>query len=78
MRELGIPPERPPSLAGGMAFAGGPLNHFVLQGLVKMVEPLRNDAGSLGLVRAVSGILTMQGVSLWSTQPPSDPSRGTT
>ncbi|MDX2169389.1 MAG: acetyl-CoA acetyltransferase, partial [Deltaproteobacteria bacterium] len=72
-RELGIDAGRPLTESGGMAFAGGPLNNFVLQALVRMVEVLRADAGSSGLVSAVSGMLTKQGVSLWSTRPPRRP-----
>jgi acetyl-CoA C-acetyltransferase len=69
-RELGIDEARPLTVTGGMTFAGGPLNNFVLQALVKLVERLRADPGAAGLVSAVSGILTKQGVSLWSTRPP--------
>ena len=69
-RELGIRDARPVSVTGGMAFAGGPLNHFALQALVRMVDVLRRDPGSSGLVTAVSGMLTKQGVSLWSSEPP--------
>jgi acetyl-CoA C-acetyltransferase len=69
-RELGLDATRPFTVTGGMTFAGGPLNNFVLQALVKMVEVLRADPGSVGLVSAVSGILTKQGVSLWSSRPP--------
>ena len=54
--------DRPLTVTGGMAFAGGPLNHFVFQALVRMAQVLRDDPGSLGLVTAVSGILTKQGV----------------
>jgi acetyl-CoA C-acetyltransferase len=72
-RELGIDEARPLTVTGGMTFAGGPLNNFVLQALVKMVERLRADPGSVGLLSAVSGILTKQGVSLWSTRPPEHP-----
>jgi acetyl-CoA C-acetyltransferase len=68
-RELGIRDARPPSVTGGMAFAGGPLNHFVMQALVRMAGVLRGDPGSSGLVTAVSGMLTKQGVSLWSSEP---------
>jgi len=71
-RELGVPEGRPLTVTGGMAFAGGPLNNFVLQALVKMAEVLRRDRGSSGMVNAVSGMLTKQGVSIWSTQPPVD------
>jgi len=69
LRELGISPERQHTVTGGMAFGGGPLNNFVLQALAKMVKVLRADPGSLGLVTAVSGVLTKQGASLWSTEP---------
>jgi len=72
-RELGIAQDRVPTVSGGMAFAGGPLNNFTLQALVRMIEILRKDAGSSGLVTAVSGMLTKQGVSLWSSAPPSRP-----
>lgn len=69
VRELGIPPGRPLTVTGGMTFAGGPLNNFVYQALVAMVHALRTHPGA-GLVTAVSGLLTKQGVSLWSTQRP--------
>jgi acetyl-CoA C-acetyltransferase len=67
-RELGLDPAAETTVTGGMAFAGGPLNNFVLQALVKMVEVLRADPGAVGMVNAVSGILTKQGVSLWSSE----------
>jgi acetyl-CoA C-acetyltransferase len=40
---------------------------------VKLVESLRADPGASGLLSAVSGILTKQGVSLWSAEPPERP-----
>jgi acetyl-CoA C-acetyltransferase len=67
--ELGIDESRPLSVTGGMTFAGGPLNNFVLQAAVKLAEALRADPGGHGLLTAVSGMLTKQGVSLWSTRP---------
>jgi acetyl-CoA C-acetyltransferase len=69
--EIGIDPVRDLTQTGGMAFAGGPLNSFVLQALVRMVGVLRADAGSRALVTAVSGMITKQGASVWSTEPPS-------
>lgn len=69
MRELAMEPDREVSVTGGMAFGGGPLNNFVLQATAEMARVLRADPGSLGLVTAVSGYLTKQGVSLWSTEP---------
>jgi acetyl-CoA C-acetyltransferase len=75
MRELAVPAGRPVTVTGGMAFAGGPLNNFVLQAMVHMVQVLRQDPGSTGMVTAVSGMLTKQGVSLWSTRPPANACR---
>jgi acetyl-CoA C-acetyltransferase len=73
LRELGIADERPLSVTGGMAFAGGPLNHYALQALVRMARLLRAEPGSTGLVTALSGVLAKQGVSLWSSEPGGSP-----
>jgi acetyl-CoA C-acetyltransferase len=75
MLELGLAPGRQVTESGGMTFAGGPLNNWVVQALAKMADVLRADAGSLGLVTAISGWITKQGVSLWSTTPPAQPYR---
>ncbi|MEO6124130.1 MAG: acetyl-CoA acetyltransferase [Ilumatobacteraceae bacterium] len=69
--ELGIDPTRQLTVTGGMTFAGGPLNNSSLQALVKMVEVLRADPGSRGMVTNISGMLTKFGLSVWSTSPPS-------
>ncbi len=69
LREIGIAPDRPLSVTGGMAVAGGPLNNFVLQAQARMTDVLRADPGSVGMVNAISGLNTKQGVSLWSTEP---------
>jgi len=68
-RALGIDPARRVTQTGGMTFGGGPLNNFVIQGLVKMVERLRETPGSHGLVSAVSGLITKQGVSVFGPEP---------
>lgn len=68
IREFELDPTLPVTVTGGMAFAGGPLNNFVLQAMVKMAHVLRASPGDIGLVTAVSGLLTKQGVSLWSTE----------
>ena len=68
-RALGLDQKRRVTETGGMTFAGGPLNNFVLQGWIKMVERLREDPGTTGLVTAVSGFMTKQGVSLLGPEP---------
>jgi acetyl-CoA C-acetyltransferase len=69
MRELGIADDRPLTVTGGMAFAGGPLNNYVLQTVVRLAQLLRADPGATGLVTAVSTVVTKQGASLWSSAP---------
>jgi len=70
LRELGIDPMARLTETGGMRFAGGPLNNFVLQATVRMAQVLRDDPGQLGLVTAVSGVLTKQGVMIFSSEAP--------
>ncbi|MFN8038254.1 MAG: hypothetical protein U0Q07_03490 [Acidimicrobiales bacterium] len=72
---LGLPlddPARPLTATGGMAFAGGPLNSYVLHALVAMVPALRDDPARPGLSTSVSGMLTKQGFGVWAAHPPSD------
>ncbi len=71
-RELGIDDGRPLSVGGGMAFAGGPFNNAVLQATVRAAELLAGNPGQHALVSAVSGMLTKQGMTVWSTTPPAD------
>lgn len=66
---LGIDEQRPLTITGGMTFAGGPLNNYVLQATCRMAELLRADPGSKGLVSSVSGMMTKQGFGLWSSKP---------
>jgi acetyl-CoA C-acetyltransferase len=67
-RELGVPLDPAPSVTGGMAFGGGPLNNFVLQAAARMAEVLRAEGGH-GFVSAISGMLTKLGASVWSKEP---------
>jgi acetyl-CoA C-acetyltransferase len=69
-RELGLDPSGTPTLTGGMAFAGGPFNHYVLQSVVTMGRRLREEPGALGLVTTVSGMLSKPGLAVWSASPP--------
>lgn len=72
-RELGLPLDGTPTVTGGMAFAGGPLNSFVLHATGEMACHLRSRPGDRGMVGAVSGLLTKPGLSVWSTRPASRP-----
>ena len=67
---LGLPLSRDLSVTGGMPFAGGPYNNYVLQATCRAAELLRQGRGRNALVSSVSGILTKQGFGLWRTDPP--------
>ncbi len=56
------------TVTGGMAFAGGPLNNYVLQATARMAERLRAEGG-VGMLSSVSGMLTKQAWALWSDRP---------
>ena len=68
--ELGLRLDRPLTVTGGMTFGGGPLGNYVVQSTAKMMHVLRDDPASRGLVTGISGMITKQGVSIWSTEPP--------
>jgi acetyl-CoA C-acetyltransferase len=67
--ELGLSGDRPLTVTGGMSFGGGPLNNYVLQSTARMMDVLRENPGSTGLVTSVSGMITKHGMGLWSTTP---------
>ena len=67
-RELGLSLTRDFTVTGGMPFAGGPFNNYVLQATCRMAELIREGRGRTGLVSSVSGILTKQGFGLWSSE----------
>ena len=69
-KEIGVPSDRDWTVTGGMPFAGGPFNSYVLQSTGTMAERLRAlPSGAVGLVSSVSGLLTKQGVGVWCTGP---------
>ncbi len=68
-REIGLDLERPLTVTGGMPFAGGPFNHYVVWSVATMARALRARPGTVGLTTAVSGMLTKHGSMVWSTEP---------
>ena len=57
------------TITGGMAYAGGPLNHYVMTSTVKMIEEIRDDISKIGIVTGVSGMMTKQSFALWAKKP---------
>ena len=68
--ELGLDLSRDLTVTGGMPFAGGPFNNYVLQSTCRMAELLRQGAGKTGLVSSVSGLMTKHGFGLWASESP--------
>jgi len=67
---LGLDLDRQLTLTGGLSFAGGPWNNYVMHSIAAMVEALRADPGSTGLVWANGGYLTKHAFGIYSTEPP--------
>jgi len=67
---LQLAADKPLTVTGGMPFAGGPLNNYVLQATVAMAQKLRADTDACGVVTSVSGLMTKQAVGIWSAQRP--------
>ena len=72
LQEFGMSGEGDLTVTGAMTFGGGPVNNFVFQATVRMAQLLREHPEEVGLVTTVSGMLTKQGVALWSAQPNPD------
>lgn len=71
-RELGFGLEdsRPPTVTGGLTFAGGPASNYVTHSLAAMTGALRAQPGGRGLVTAVGWYLTKHAVAVLSSDPP--------
>ncbi len=68
------------TVTGGLPFAGGPGSGYLLHSTATMVDCLRQDPGSLGLVSGVGMHMTKHAFDIYSTDPPSagvltDPTR---
>jgi len=74
-RSLGLDLGGTPTVMGGMSFAGGPFNNYVLNATAAVAALLRTQPSELGLVTTVSGMLSKPGLAVWSASPPG-PGRG--
>jgi len=57
------------SLTGGMSFAGGPLNSYVINSTVQLFKKIRENKKNIGIITGVSGMMTKQSFALWSGEP---------
>ena len=72
---LGLDPldRRGLTVTGGLPFAGGPASNYTLHSVASMVERLRAQPGSYGLVSGVGMHLTKHAFTVWSTEPGAPP-----
>ena len=73
--ELGLSEDRQLTLTGGLPFAGGPLNNYVMHSLATMVGVAREHPGDLVLCSANGGYVTKHAIGLYSSEPPPQPFR---
>ncbi|MEX2293398.1 MAG: acetyl-CoA acetyltransferase [Acidimicrobiales bacterium] len=73
--ELGLGLDRQLTVTGGLSFAGGPWNNYVMHSIATMAGVLREDPGSLGLVSANGGFITKHAFGVYGTTPPAGPFR---
>ncbi|BAX92783.1 acetyl-CoA acetyltransferase [Mycobacterium shigaense] len=73
--ELGLAvdePARPLTVTGGLTFAGGPWNNYVMHSIATTAELLVANPGRRALVSANGGYLTKHSFGVYSTEPPTE------
>ncbi|MFU8814652.1 MAG: acetyl-CoA acetyltransferase [Pseudomonadales bacterium] len=73
--EIGLDASRPLTITGGLTFAGGPLNNYVMHSIARAVELLRQDQGAKCLITANGGYLTKHAFGVYAAEPPTAPFR---
>jgi acetyl-CoA C-acetyltransferase len=69
---LGLVPtdDRPLTRTGGLCFAGGPWNNYVMHAIATVVGELREQRGDTALVWANGGYVTKHAFGVYATTPP--------
>jgi len=73
--EMGLSLDDPRGLTvtGGLPYAGGPGNNYVMHSIAVMAQKLRGKPGAYGLVTANGWYLTKQSTGIYSTKRPDAP-----
>ena len=72
-RELGLDTSKPLTVTGGLTWAGGPLNNYVMHSIVRMAQLLREKPGQKGMITANGGYITKHAFGTYSTDQPEQP-----
>jgi acetyl-CoA C-acetyltransferase len=68
---LGLALDRQLTRTGGLSFAGGPWNNYVMHAVATLMADLRERPGAWGLVWANGGYVTKHAFGVYNTRPPS-------
>jgi acetyl-CoA C-acetyltransferase len=71
-QSLGLSLDRQLTRTGGLSFAGGPWNNYVMHAIATMVADLRGAPGERGLVWGNGGYATKHSFGVYSTEPVAD------
>jgi acetyl-CoA C-acetyltransferase len=71
-KSLGLDINSQLTRTGGLPFAGGPWNNYVMHAIATVATELREGIGSSGLVWANGGYTTKHAFGVYSTEPPTD------
>jgi acetyl-CoA C-acetyltransferase len=77
-QSLGLSLDRQLTRTGGLSFAGGPWNNYVMHAIATVATELRAAPGERGLVWANGGFATKHAFGVYSTEPPAAGFRHTT
>lgn len=69
-QSLGISLDRQVTRTGGLAFAGGPWNNYVMHAIATVMHDLRDRPDAKGLVWANGGYATKHSFGVYATTPP--------
>ncbi|HEV7730652.1 MAG TPA: acetyl-CoA acetyltransferase [Candidatus Binatia bacterium] len=64
---------RPLTVTGGLPYFGGPGNNYSMHGIASMMDRLRAQPGSVGLVTALGWYLTKHAVGIYASRPKDGP-----
>jgi acetyl-CoA C-acetyltransferase len=68
--EVGLAADRDLTVTGGLTFAGGPFNSYVMHSLATLVDRLRGDPGSVGIASGIGGYMAKHSWGVYSSAPP--------
>ena len=69
-QSLGLSLERQLTRTGGLPFAGGPWNNYVMHAIATVMNDVRETPGANGLVWGNGGYATKHAFGIYSTNPP--------